>query len=171
MTSVEDSKAVSKPRTPARLWRRVLAASIDALALLIVSGASSETIARALAAGGALVLVEGVTGWSIGKLSLGLRIRTSEGGPPAPARLLGRTLAKNLGYVLGTLTIVAKVDGLTLIAPIATLLVFLGCFLVLGSRRHALHDRLVATSVFAGRWTDNLLPWVKGQRVGVAADP
>jgi len=50
--------------------------------------------------------------------------------------------------VLGLLGAVPGLHVLGLLAPAAGIIVFIGCFLVLGDKRQALHDVAAKTAVF-----------------------
>lgn len=84
------------------------------------------------------LLLEGLVGASPGKMSLGIRIRNADGSRPEVAKLLRRLAIRESG----ALALVHPIFGLF------ELLAFLGCFMVLGHRRQALHDRLAGTAVF-----------------------
>lgn len=75
------------------------------------------------------VYFTGVTGQTLGKLALGLRVVTTGGQPPGPGRALGRAVAGVLGIAA----------------------VFLGLLPVLfDPAKRALHDRLLRTRVVKG---------------------
>ena len=59
-----------------------------------------------------------------------------------------RWAIKYSGTVLGLLGAIPGLHLLGLLAPAAGLIVFIGCFLVLGDKRQALHDMGAASAVF-----------------------
>ncbi len=93
-------------------------------------------------------LIEGFTGWTLGKLALGIRIRSADGTNAGLGRLLGRYAVKNIGFLLGLLGFVTGVRILSLLSTFGALAIFIGCFFTLGADRQALHDKVVGTAVF-----------------------
>ncbi len=93
-------------------------------------------------------LLEGFIGATIGKMILGLKIGNDDGTKAGVGKLLLRYIIKNIASVLA---ILAGIVGVTLISRIGSLLglvVFIGCFLALGSSKQALHDMIVKTAVY-----------------------
>lgn len=102
---------------------------------------------------------EALTGATLGKRMLKLRIQAADGRLPAANKLWLRALIKYspsvlqlVGMPLGLLGLgaaAAMVSGLLSFASwIAALVVFVGCFFVLGEARMALHDMAAGTAVF-----------------------
>ena len=119
------------------------------------SGALGAAIGAALgvvAAFGGFVflysLIEAFTGASPGKMILGLKVGTADGRRGGTALYVKRWAIKYSGTVLGLLGAVPGLHVLGLLAPAAGIIVFIGCFLVLGDKRQALHDLGAATAVF-----------------------
>jgi uncharacterized RDD family membrane protein YckC len=75
------------------------------------------------------VYFTGVTGQTLGKLALGLRVVTSNGQPPGPVKALGRALVGVIGIALAF-------GGLV---PV-----------LFDPATRALHDRLLKTRVIKG---------------------
>ena len=115
-------------------------------------GATVGAALGAVAAFGGFVflysLIEAFTGASPGKLILGLKVGTAEGRRGSPPLYLKRWAIKYSGTVLGLLGAIPGLHALGLFAPAAGLVIFVGCFLVLGDKRQALHDMGAATAVF-----------------------
>ncbi len=93
-------------------------------------------------------LVEGFTGYTLGKFLLGIRIANADGTEAPVSQLLTRYAVKHsneilrmLGFFLGA-PIIVRLGGL------AGLIVFVGCFLALSADKQALHDRIAKTAVF-----------------------
>jgi len=145
---------------------RLGAAIIDALVLLViytvllpVLAVSADMALRGSGPGvwvlvllGSIPLVyssfEIWTGQTPGKKALGIRIMSQEGVPASKGQLLARWAVKYSGF---SLRIAAGITGLAALADIeglCGLIVFLGCFLALGSSCMALHDRITGTAVF-----------------------
>lgn len=93
-------------------------------------------------------LIEGLTGASPGKRLLGLKVGTAGGRRGSTALYVRRWAVKYSGTWLGLLGAVPGLHAFGLVAPAAGLAVFLGCFLVLGDKRQALHDIGAGTAVF-----------------------
>jgi len=119
------------------------------------SGALGAAIGAALgvvAAFGGFVflysLIEAFTGASPGKMILGLKVGTDDGRRGSSALYVKRWAIKYSGTVLGLLGAIPGLHILGLLAPAAGIIVFIGCFLVLGDKRQALHDVAAKTAVF-----------------------
>ena len=119
------------------------------------SGAVGAAIGAALgvvAAFGGFVflysLIEAFTGASPGKMLLGLKVGTGDGRRGSAALYVKRWAIKYSGTLLGLLGAIPGLHVLGLLAPAAGLIIFIGCFLVLGEKRQALHDMGAATAVF-----------------------
>jgi len=119
------------------------------------SGAVGAAIGAALgvvAAFGGFVflysLIEAFTGASPGKMILGLKVGTDDGRRGSSALYVKRWAIKYSGTVLGLLGAIPGLHILGLLAPAAGIIVFIGCFLVLGDKRQALHDVAAKTAVF-----------------------
>ena len=115
-------------------------------------GAAVGAVLGAVAAFGGFVflysLIEAFTGASPGKMVLGLKAGTADGRPGTAALYVKRWAIKYSGTVLGLVGAMPGLHVLGLLAPVAGLVVFAGCFLVLGDKRQALHDMGAATAVF-----------------------
>jgi uncharacterized RDD family membrane protein YckC len=116
------------------------------------AGAAVGAVLGVVAAFGGFVflysLIEAVTGASPGKMILGLKVGTDDGRLGSSALYVKRWAIKFSGTVLGLLGAIPGLHVLGLLAPAAGLIVFIGCFLVLGDKRQALHDLAAGTAVF-----------------------
>jgi uncharacterized RDD family membrane protein YckC len=158
-------------------WPRFGAHLIDLVALVLLAflakGAAAslfpDAVAAALAAGGkakatsslALVqigvastllgplyaLIEGFTGWSPGKLLLGLRIVDDQGRRAPLTRLLPRVAVKASGSFLALGGMLAGSQMLSSLASGWSVVLAIGCLLVLRRSRQALHDMAANTAV------------------------
>lgn len=119
-------------------------------------GAAIGALFGAMAAFGGFAffysLIEAVTGASPGKMMLGLKVGTADGRPGSTALYVKRWVIKFSGTLLGVLGAVPGFHVIGLLAPAAGAIVFLGCFLVLGEKRQALHDIAAQTAVFRNRF-------------------
>lgn len=93
-------------------------------------------------------LVEALTGGTLGKLVLGQRIANIDGTKAGVGTLLDRYVIKNVGWLLWLSGALLGFQILSAAAGAAAFVVFLGCFMALGSARMALHDRVAGTAVF-----------------------
>ena len=127
-------------------------AADDGAAAGAAVGAVAGAVLGAMAAFGGFVflysLIEAFTGASPGKMALGLKVGF-EDGRRAPVAIYARRWAvKYSGTLLGLLGAVPGFHVVGFLAPFAGLIVFIGCFLVLGDKRQALHDVAAKTAVF-----------------------
>lgn len=93
-------------------------------------------------------LIEAFTGASPGKMILKLKVGTAEGRQAPIQTYLTRWAVKNAGTLLGVLALVPGLGILSTLSSIAGLVIFVGCFLVLGQNRQALHDMAAKTAIF-----------------------
>ena len=107
------------------------------------------------------IVWEGLTGQSLGKKLLRIRINSADGSVARPTQLFLRVAVKYspvlvlilpravfaLGFGLRAVGIMTSPVVLVL-AALAGLVVMAGCFLMLGPRRQALHDLLAKTAVY-----------------------
>lgn len=92
-------------------------------------------------------LMEAFFGWTPGKLAMGLRVRNEDGGNPSLPQVFSRWLIKHNGILIGLLTFIGLAPA-AVVAPFLQVAVFVGCFLVLGAQRQALHDMATHTAVY-----------------------
>jgi uncharacterized RDD family membrane protein YckC len=93
-------------------------------------------------------LIEAFTGASPGKMVLKLKIGFEDGRNAPLGTYVSRWAVKYAGTLIG---LVALLPGLGLLSTVGTLagfVIFIGCFLVLGDKRQALHDMAAKTAVF-----------------------
>jgi len=93
------------------------------------------------------ILLEGLTGASIGKRLLKIKIASVDGDPAGVGQLLFRVF---LLYFLGiSFPFVIKDPNILFFADLAYVLFFIiSCLFILGSSKRALHDRLLGTAVY-----------------------
>jgi uncharacterized RDD family membrane protein YckC len=100
-------------------------------------------------------LIEGLVGASPGKMLLGIRIGKDDGSQASVPTLLARYAIKNSAMLLSFVAVIVGVSAIQTLGQVAGLIVGLGCFLVLGSARQALHDKLAKAAV---HWKRDLRP-------------
>lgn len=117
-----------------------------------MSGAAMGAMVGMLAAmaviGLAYFLMEGFTGYTLGKLLLGIRIANEDGSQAAVSTLFARWALKNINFVLTVAALFTGIELFRVLGNVGGLVIFVGCFLVLGMSRQALHDRIVKTAVY-----------------------
>lgn len=137
---------------------------LGAAALSEVARASGDSAAQGAEAGGLLgaigglvlgapilgtlyFLPEGVTGYSLGKLALGLRIGTQQMTPAPIPKLMLRFCCKHPHFVLGTLGVIS-LGAVATFGALLGVVAFFGCFAAIGEKRLALHDMIAGTAVY-----------------------
>lgn len=93
-------------------------------------------------------LIEGLTGITLGKLILGIKVANEDGTTAQVGSLITRWAVKSSGNILTLLGAVLSVSILGTVGGILGLVIFIGCFLVLGAKKQALHDMVAKTAVF-----------------------
>jgi uncharacterized RDD family membrane protein YckC len=119
-----------------------------AAALGGIFGAIFGFVVAAIVIAAVYFLIEGFTGYTLGKLILGIRVANADGTAAPVGRLLGRFAIKNSNSILLVLSLFTGVQALVLLGRVAGLIVFVGCFLALGVSKQALHDRIMGTAVY-----------------------
>jgi uncharacterized RDD family membrane protein YckC len=93
-------------------------------------------------------LIEGFTGYTLGKLMLGIRVANADGTAAGVGTLLARYAIKNCNFILSVLSVVTGMAVLRTLGNLGGLAVFVGCFFTLGMKKQALHDMIVGTAVY-----------------------
>lgn len=131
----------------------------------IASGAAPDDAAKAAALGGIFAAVagaalgiavlgvvwliwEGLTGQALGKMLLKIRIKSEDGTNAGVDKLLTRAAIKHSNELLGLIGALTHISIFNNLASLAGLVIFIGCFFVLGQSRQALHDKLAKTAVY-----------------------
>jgi len=135
---------------------------LGAGALAGVGNASSDGAAAAGAAigavGGMMIgiyvfgflysLIEAFTGASPGKMVLKLKIGFEDGRSAPVSTYVARWAVKYAGTLIGLVALMPGLHLLSTVASLASFVIFIGCFLVLGDKHQALHDLAAKTAVF-----------------------
>lgn len=93
-------------------------------------------------------LIEGLTGASPGKMVLGLKIGKEEGRQADMGVYLIRFVLKNIQSLLNIAAALVGSLVLSVLGGVSGFIIFIGCFLVLGTRKQAIHDMIAKTAVF-----------------------
>jgi uncharacterized RDD family membrane protein YckC len=117
------------------------------------AGAAAGALLGGFAIGAAVFgflysLIEGLTGASPGKMLLKLKVGTADGHHAQIATYVTRWAVKYSGQLLAFLSVVLVTPAIGTVGTLANLVVFVGCFLVLGANRQAIHDMVAKTAVF-----------------------
>lgn len=94
------------------------------------------------------MFIEAFTGASPGKMLLSLKVGTENGKKGDTWLYFTRFAFKNSSALLG---LAGRTTGLVFInslAGLAGMIIFLGCFLVLGVKKQAVHDILAKTAIY-----------------------
>jgi uncharacterized RDD family membrane protein YckC len=93
-------------------------------------------------------LIEAFTGASPGKMILKLKIGTDDGRNAPAATYLTRWAVKYSNSLLSTIGLITGISIIGTLGTVAGVVVFFGCFLVLGAGRQAVHDLVAKTAVY-----------------------
>jgi len=93
-------------------------------------------------------LIEGFTGWTFGKLILGIQVGSQDGTRASTGQLLGRYALKNCNFILSLLAAVTGISILKTFGFFGGIAIFIGCFFVLGAAKQAFHDMIAKTAVY-----------------------
>lgn len=115
------------------------AGAIGAIAGMVIAGAII---------GAAYMLIEGFTGWTFGKLILGIQVGSQDGTKASLGQLLGRYALKNCNFLLTILAVATGISFLKTVGNLGGLAILVGCFFVLASSKQAFHDMIAKTAVY-----------------------
>ena len=117
--------------------------------------AAAAMMATAMAAilGAAVVgvlyfAIEAFTGWTLGKLILGLRIRNADGSEASTGTLFKRYAIKNIAFLFSVVALITGMVTIYWLGQVLGIVVFIGMFFVFAEAKQALHDKLAATAVY-----------------------
>lgn len=122
-----------------------------AAAMAVVGGFLGTIFAMVIAfavIGTVYFLIEGFTGYTLGKLILGIRIANADGTAASVPTLLGRYLLKNCNFYLSLIGFVTGMHVLITLGRVGGLIIFVGCFFTLGAAKQAFHDMIMKTAVY-----------------------
>lgn len=96
--------------------------------------------------------IEAFTGASPGKRILGMRVMREDGAPAQPSIIAMRTAIKISDKILKLIAILYVADviarGVTSAASLVSIVITIGCFMVLSAKKQALHDMIARTAIF-----------------------
>lgn len=95
--------------------------------------------------------MEFLLGATPGKMILKMKIKGVSGKNAPLSILLIRWLIKQSGNILSFLFVLLHIQVLWALQSLAGLIIFIGCFFVLGKNKQALHDILAKTAVYKGK--------------------
>ncbi|HAB11108.1 MAG TPA: hypothetical protein DCE47_05415 [Planctomycetaceae bacterium] len=113
-----------------------------------IFGAFAGAMVGIAFAGVIIAVWEACTGAAIGKMALGIKIKSADGSPASFGKLLLRSLFKYNAQVLGVITVLTGIEAIESVGNIGMFVVAIGCLLVLGGEKQALHDKLAGTAVY-----------------------
>ena len=122
--------------------------AMKGMAMAGAIGAVAGVIIAVAVVGTVYFLIEGFTGWTLGKLILGIQIGNQDGTRAGTGQLLARYALKNCNLILTILAAFTHLSLLKTIGSLGGLAIFIGCFFVLGSARQAFHDMIAKTAVY-----------------------
>jgi uncharacterized RDD family membrane protein YckC len=117
-------------------------------AIVAVMGGMLGTLAGMMLIFLAIMVLEALTGQTIGKMILGIKNGDEDGGQASTGKLATRALVKYISYVM---TLLAGITGVAMIGTVGSLLgfaVFIGFFFILGEKKQGFHDMIAKTAVF-----------------------
>jgi uncharacterized RDD family membrane protein YckC len=93
-------------------------------------------------------LIEGFTGFTLGKLILGMQVGNADGTRAPTSKLLARWACKNNNAIFTMLAAVTGIGIFKLFGTLGGLAFLVGCFFALSATKQALHDRICDTAVW-----------------------
>lgn len=93
-------------------------------------------------------LIEALTGATIGKMLVGIRVRGLSGKEAHSHQLWTRFFIKNIPFMFIILAGVTYVKPIVTLGHVIALVVAAGCFLVFGESKQAMHDLVSETAVY-----------------------
>ncbi|GIV56644.1 MAG: hypothetical protein KatS3mg040_1412 [Candidatus Kapaibacterium sp.] len=97
-------------------------------------------------------LMEIAYGATLGKMALGIKIANADATTASTGTLATRWFIKSgLASLLNLLATLTAASILSTLATIVGIVIFIGCFFVLGANRQALHDMIAKTAVYRRR--------------------
>ncbi len=94
------------------------------------------------------LLLEAFMGQTPGKMILGIKIANADGTQAGVGKLLLRAVLKNIYYAMALLAGITGIGALMMVGTVGSVIIFIGCFVVLGAARQAFHDMIAKTAVY-----------------------
>jgi len=95
-----------------------------------------------------IMVLEAITGQTVGKMILGIKNGDEDGATAGSGKLITRAAIKYIGTILA---LVAGLTGIGMVSTIGSILgfaVFIGFFFILGEKKQGFHDMIAKTAVF-----------------------
>lgn len=93
-------------------------------------------------------LLEGITGYTLGKLLLKIQIGNQDGTKASQGKLMTRFAIKNISSIIGLIGLATMISSVSTVGQILGFIILIGCFFVLGESKLALHDVIARTAVY-----------------------
>jgi uncharacterized RDD family membrane protein YckC len=122
--------------------------AMKGMAMAGAIGAAAGVLIAAAVVGTVYFLVEGFTGWTFGKLILGIQIGNQDGTKANLGQLLERYALKNCNFILTILAVFTHIAILRTIGSLGGLAIFIGYFFVLSANKQGFHDMIAKTAVY-----------------------
>ena len=114
----------------------------------MISGAMTGAFLGFLVIAVVYSLLEGFTGWTLGKLIVGIQIGNQDGTRASVGQLLMRWALKNSNGILTILALLTGVALLKTVGTLAGLAIFIGFFFIFASSKQGFHDMIAKTAVY-----------------------
>ncbi len=93
-------------------------------------------------------IIEGFTGYTLGKLMLGIQIGNQNGTKASANTLMVRFALKNISTLFGLIGMVTLISAINTTGSALGIVIFIGCFFALGEKKLALHDLIAKTAIY-----------------------
>lgn len=93
-------------------------------------------------------LTEIFWGFSLGKIAMSVKIGSDSQTLASTLKLTKRYLFKHSSSIISVFVAITSIMMLGFLSSLASIIIIVGCFFVLGQRKQALHDMLAGTAVF-----------------------
>lgn len=95
-----------------------------------------------------IMIMEGLTGQTPGKMLLGIKNANQDGSNASTSTLFIRTLIKNISSVLSFVAVTSSLSIIGTIGSFLGFIIFIGCFFTLGKSKQSIHDLISKTAVY-----------------------
>ena len=95
-----------------------------------------------------IMIMEGLTGQTPGKMLLGIKNGNQDGSNASTSTLFIRTLLKNISSVLSFVAVTSSISIIGTIGSFLGFIIFIGCFFTLGKSKQSIHDLISKTAVY-----------------------
>ena len=95
-----------------------------------------------------IMIMEGLTGQTPGKMLLGIKNANQDGSNASTSKLFMRTLIKNISSVLSFVAVTSSLSIIGTIGSFLGFIIFIGCFFTLGKSKQSIHDLISKTAVY-----------------------